>query len=81
MKLKTVDVMVVVTFEKVSVNTMVFTTYGVTVTVVVMTAAIGAIAGAFAGTRIASPARITHVITRALITSCLFKSVLSGCWG
>ncbi len=72
--------MVVVTFEKVSVRTIVFTTYGVTVTVVVMVAAIGAIAGAFAGTRIVSPAKITHMITMTLITSCLFKSVLSRCW-
>jgi hypothetical protein len=77
--LKTVDVMVVVMFEKVSVKARVFTWYGVTVTVVVTIATIGFSAGAFAGTRTTSPARITQVITRALITSCLFKSVLSRC--
>jgi hypothetical protein len=79
-KLKTVDVMVVVTFEKVNVKTKVFTTYGVTLTVVVMVASIGVTAGALAGRRIASPARITQVMTKTLIAACLFKSVLSRCW-
>ena len=72
--------MVVVMFEKVKVKTKVFTWYGVTVTVVVTIAAIGFNAGALAGTRIASPAKITQVITRILTTSCLFKSVPSRCW-
>jgi len=67
-------------FEKVRVKTTVFTWYGVTVTVVVMVAAIGFNAGALAGTRIARPASTTQVITRTLTTSCLFKSVPSRCW-
>ena len=75
-----VDVIVVVMFEKVNVRITVLYTFAVTKTVVIMVTAIGFTAGAFTGTRIANPARITHTITRALITSCLFKSVLSRCW-
>ncbi|MGA2239146.1 MAG: hypothetical protein ABSG74_08035 [Candidatus Bathyarchaeia archaeon] len=53
----------------------------VTVTTVVVTGpCIGFSAGAFPGTRIPSAARVTQTITRALITSCLFKSVPSRCW-
>jgi hypothetical protein len=50
------------------------------VTVVVTIPCIGFIAGAFAGRRIPSAARVTQTITRALIASCLFKSVPSRCW-
>jgi hypothetical protein len=72
---------VVVTFEKVSVRTTVLTWFGMRpLRVVVTVTSIGLTAGAFTGTRTASPARITHVITMTLITSCLFKSVLSRCW-
>jgi hypothetical protein len=72
--------MVVVMFEKTKVKTKVFTTYGVTDTVVITVAAIGFSAGALAGTRIARPASTTQVITMTLTTSCLFKSVPSRCW-
>jgi len=48
--------------------------------VMVTVTAIGLTAGAFAGMRTASAARVTQTITRTLITSCLFKSVLSRCW-
>jgi len=41
---------------------------------------IGFTAGAFAGTRTPSTARVTQTITRSLIRSCLFKSVPSRCW-
>jgi len=52
---------------------------GIMVEVQVVTiTSIGPSAGAFAGTRTTSPARITHVMTMALIASCLFKSVLSS---
>jgi len=72
---------VVVTFEKTSVRTTVLTWFGMRPLTVVMTVtSIGLTAGAFAGTRTTSPARITQVITKTLITSCLFKSVLSRCW-
>ncbi|MGA2238404.1 MAG: hypothetical protein ABSG74_04260 [Candidatus Bathyarchaeia archaeon] len=46
-------------------------------TVVTTDPCIGFSAGAFPGTRIPSAARITQTITRALIASCLFKSVPS----
>jgi len=77
-----VDVIVVVTFEKVNVSVKfcgpnvgkVLTYQVVTVT------SIGLTAGAFAGTRTPSAARVTQTITMALIASCLFKSVLSRCW-
>jgi hypothetical protein len=52
----------------------------VVVTVVVTGPCIGFIAGAIAGTRIPSAARVTQTMTRALIASCLFKSVPSRCW-
>ena len=47
------------------------------VTVVTTDPCIGFSAGAFPGTRIPSAARVTQTITRALIASCLFKSVPS----
>jgi hypothetical protein len=50
------------------------------VTVVVTGPCIGVIAGAIAGTRIPSAARVTQTITRTLIASCLLKSVPSRCW-
>ena len=50
------------------------------VTVVVTGPCIGFIAGAIAGTRIPSAASVTQTMTRALIASCLFKSVPSRCW-
>jgi len=39
-----------------------------------------ACAGAFLGTRTASATRIMQAITRNLIASCLFKTILSRCW-
>jgi len=54
-----------------------YPTFVVVVTVVVTTPPIGFSAGAFAGRRIPSAARVTQTITRALIASCLFKSVPS----
>ena len=55
--------------------------YGIRVDVQVVTVmSIGLTAGALAGVRVTSPARITQVMTTTLITSCLFKSVLSRCW-
>ncbi len=52
----------------------------VVVTVIVTGPCIGFSAGAFSGTRTPSAARVTQTITRALIASCLFKSVPSRCW-
>jgi len=78
-----VYVIPVVMFEKMNVRTTcteVVPVTDVVVTVVVTTPCIGFIAGAIAGTRIPSAARVTQRITRALIASCLFKSVPSRCW-
>jgi hypothetical protein len=52
----------------------------VAVVVTVTNPCIGFSAGVFAGIRIPSAARVTQMITRALIASCLFKSVPSRCW-
>jgi len=78
-----VYVMLVVMFEKMNVKTtcvVVVPEEYVVTTVVVTGPCIGVIAGAIAGTRIPSAARVTQTITRALIASCLFKSVPSRCW-
>jgi len=78
-----VYVIPVVMFEKMNVKTtcaVVVPEEYVVVTVVVTGPCIGFIAGAIAGTRIPSAARVTQTITRALIASCLFKSVPSRCW-
>ena len=75
-----VYVIPVVMFEKMNVKmtpTEVPPVIDVVVTVVVTGPCIGVIAGAIAGTRIPSAARVTQRITRALIASCLFKSVPS----
>ena len=78
-----VYVIPVVMFEKMNVRTtcaeVVPLTY-VVVTMVVTGPCIGVIAGAIVGTRIPSAARVTQTITRALIASCLFKSVPSRRW-
>jgi len=72
---------VVVTFEKTSVRTTVLTWFGMRpVTVVMTVTSIGLTAGAFVGMRTASAARVTQMITMALITSCLFKCVLPRRW-
>ena len=72
---------VVVTFEKTSVRTTVLTWFGMRpVTVVMTVTAIGLTAGALAGMRTASAARVTQTITRTLTKSCLLKSVPSTCW-
>jgi hypothetical protein len=72
---------VVVTFEKTKVRTTVLTWFGMRpVTVVMTVTAIGLTAGAFAGMRTASAARVTQTITRTLTKSCLLKSVPSTCW-
>ena len=82
-----VYVMLVVILEKMNVKTtctevvVPVTDVVVTVVTVVVTGpCIGVIAGAIAGTRIPSAARVTQTMTRALIASCLFKSVPSRCW-
>jgi len=78
-----VYVIPVVMFEKMNVRTtcaVVVPEEYVVVTVVVTGPCIGVIAGAMAGTRIPSAARVTQTITMALIASCLFKSVPSRCW-
>jgi len=78
-----VYVMLVIMFEKMNVKmtpTEVPPVIDVVVTVVVTGPCIGVIAGAIAGTRIPSAARVTQTITRALIASCLFKSVPYRCW-
>lgn len=49
------------------------------VTMVVTGPCIGVIAGAIAGTRVPSAARVTQTTTRTLIASCLLKSVPSRC--
>ena len=73
---------VVVTFVKINVNVKFCgPNVGKVLTYQVVTvSAIGLTAGAFAGTRTPSAARVTQMITMALITSCLFKTVLSRCW-
>ena len=81
-------VILVVTFERMNVKVTITETVGVpindvvvvVVTVVVTGPCIGFSAGAIVGTRIPSAARVTQTITRALIASCLFKSVPSRCW-
>ena len=87
-----VTVILVVTFEKMNVKVTgsetVVPVTDVVVNVVTVTVTgpsevvvcIGFSAGAFPGTRIPSAARVTQTITRALIASCLFKSVPSRCW-
>ena len=52
----------------------------VDVAVVVVVACAGPSAGTFLGTRTASATRIMQAITRILIASCLFKTILSRCW-
>ena len=52
----------------------------VDVTVVVVVACAGPTAGTFVGTRTTSATRIMQAITRILMVSCLFKSILSRCW-
>ena len=76
----TVDTTYVVMFVKVNTKVRLYPpAYGIMVEVQVVTIMfIGPTAGAFAGTRTTSPARITHVMMMALIASCLFKSVLSS---
>ena len=76
-----VDVILVVTFEKVSVKVKLYEPNPAKVVVyqVVTVTPIGLTAGAFAGTRIPSAARVTQATTRTLITSCLLKSVPSRC--
>jgi hypothetical protein len=54
--------------------------YVVDVAVVVVVACAGSTAGTFAGTRTTSATRIMQTITKILIASCLFKSILSRCW-
>ena len=79
-KVVVVDVLVTVMLLKVNVKVKFhqpYPTFLLVVTVVVTTPCIGFIAGAIAGTRIPSAARVTQMITRALIASCLFKSVPS----
>jgi hypothetical protein len=75
-----VVVAVTVMFEKM--NTKVkfhqpYPTFTLVLTVVVTGPCIGFSAGAIDGRRIPSAARVTQTITRALIASCLFKSVPS----
>jgi hypothetical protein len=54
--------------------------YVVDVAVVVVVACAGPTAGTFLGTRTTSATRIMQTITRILIASCLFKTILSKCW-
>jgi hypothetical protein len=80
-----VYVILVVMFERVNMKVIIDVAplggkVEVVVTVIVTGPCIGFSAGAFPGTRIPSAARITQTITRALIASCLFKSVPSRCW-
>jgi hypothetical protein len=82
-----VTVILVVMFERMNVKTTctevvpVGTHAVVTVVTVVVTGpCIGVIAGAIPGTSTPSPARVTQTMTRALIASCLLKSVPSRCW-
>ena len=74
--------MVVVTFARTNVKVKFCTPIGVMKVVlqVVTITSIGLIAGTFIGTRTASAASIVQAITRILIVSCLFKSILSRCW-
>jgi hypothetical protein len=69
-------------FEKVNVKTYVCGPSGTTVVVpvAVTVACISSTAGASMGTRTARATNVTQVITRTLVTSCLFKCVLSRCW-
>jgi len=77
-----VDVIVVVTFEKVNVKVKLYepNVGKVVVYQVVEVTCIGFTAGAFIGTRAASATSIMQAITTTLIPSCLFKSILSRCW-
>ena len=83
-----VDVLVIVMFSKVNVTVNVhgpnphieLVTTVVIRGPVVVGPCIGFTAGAFAGIRIPSAARVTQTIIRALTTSCLFKSLPSRCW-
>jgi len=77
-----VDIVVTVMFEKVNVKVKFHQPYCTSLLVVtvvvkgpVKVVCIGFSAGAIVGTRIPSAARVTQTITRALIVSCLFKSV------
>jgi hypothetical protein len=54
--------------------------YVVDVAVVVVVTCAGPTAGTFLGTRTTSATRIMHPVTRILIASCLFKTILSRCW-
>jgi hypothetical protein len=76
-----VDTTYVVMFAKVNVKVKLYPpAHGMRVVLQVVTiTSIGLTAGAFAGTRTPSAAKVTQTITRTLITSCLFKSVPSRC--
>jgi hypothetical protein len=50
------------------------------VVVIAVLVSAGPIAGALTGTIITSAAKIMQAITRILIASCLFKTILSRCW-
>ena len=81
MAVKTVDTTDVVMFEKVNVKVKLPSAPPKTVVDQVVTVtSIGFVAGAFAGTRTTSAARVMHTITSALITFRLFKSVPYRCW-
>jgi hypothetical protein len=62
-------------FEKVKTKVYVVGCNHIVAVTVVTVTAIGFSAGTFVGVRAASPTRITHMMTMALTTSCLFKSV------